>query len=75
MVSGKSHSAEKCKKGPLGVFEHPSLCKIGKNEGGTFWRHLKNLRKKSHQAEKTCTKNFGHGRDSNLLLGRHQKLS
>ena len=35
-VSGKSHSAENCKRGPLGVFEHPFFCKIGKNEGGPF---------------------------------------
>ena len=30
LVSGKSHSAEKCKRGPLGVFKHPFFCKIGK---------------------------------------------
>ena len=24
------------KGGPLGVFEHPSFCKIEKNEGGPF---------------------------------------
>ena len=34
LVSGKSHSAEKCKRGPLGVFEHPLFCNIGKNETG-----------------------------------------
>ena len=35
-VYGKSHSAEKCKRGPLEVFEHPFFCKIEKNEGGLF---------------------------------------
>ena len=57
-VSGKSHSAENCKKkGPLGFFEHPFFCKIEKNEGGPFGA-LKKFAKKSHKAEITCTKNF-----------------
>ena len=30
-VSGKSHSAEKCKRDPLGFFEQPFCCKISKN--------------------------------------------
>ena len=30
------------KGGPLGVFEHPFLCKIGKNEGGPFGYMKKN---------------------------------
>ena len=53
------------KEGPLEAFEHPFLCKIEKNEGGTLWRHLKNLRKKSHKAKKPAQKNFDQGRDSN----------
>ena len=32
-VSGKSHSAEKCKGGALGFFEHPFCCKISKIDG------------------------------------------
>ena len=33
-VSGKSHSAEKCKRGDaLGFFEHPFCCKISKIDG------------------------------------------
>ena len=33
-VSGKPHSAEKCKKGDaLGFFEHPFCCKISKIDG------------------------------------------
>ena len=48
-VSGKSHSAEKCKKGdPLGFFERPFCCKISKKiEGRTDWRHFKKFAKKS----------------------------
>ena len=38
-VSGKSHSAENCKWGPLGVFEHPFFCNIEKKWRGTLWRH------------------------------------
>ena len=49
------------KGGPWGVFEYPFFCKIEKIEGGTLWRHLKKLRKKSHKADKK----FGHGLDSN----------
>ena len=30
LVLGKSHSADKCKRGHLGVFEHPFFGKIGK---------------------------------------------
>ena len=36
LVSGESHSVEKCERGPLGVFEHPFFCKIGKNERVPF---------------------------------------
>ena len=53
------------KGGPLGVFEHPLFCKIGKNQGGTLWRHLKNLQKKVSQSRKPAQKIFSHGRDSN----------
>ena len=66
-VSGKSHSAEKCKRGPLGVFEHPLFCKIGKK-----------LRKKSLTKPKNLHKKFlvmGGTRTHVLLLGRRQKLS
>ena len=49
--SGKG-SAEKCKRGPLGV------------KRGTF-ETLKNAQKKSLKAGITCTKNFGQGQDSN----------
>ena len=36
-VSGKSHSAEKCKTGDaLGFFEHPFCCKISKIDRGTI---------------------------------------
>ena len=38
-VSGKLHCTEKCKRGPLAVFQHPFFCKIGKNEGWTLRRH------------------------------------
>ena len=42
-VSGKSHSAQKCKSwDPLGFFEHPFRCKISKTDAGT----IKNFRKK-----------------------------
>ena len=65
LVSGESHSAEKCKRGPLRVFEHPFFCKIEKNEGGLFGVIKKICEKKSHKSEKTCTKKFGQGRDLN----------
>ena len=58
MVLGKSHSADKCKRGHLGVFEHPFFGKIGKNEGGTLWRHLKNLRKKVSLSRKQLLEAF-----------------
>ena len=51
------------KGGPLGVFEHPFFCKVEKNEGGPLG-DIKKFAKKS-QSRKTCTKNFGQGRDSN----------
>ena len=62
------------KGGSLGVFEHQFFCKIEKNEGA-LWRHLKNLRKKSHEAEKPAQKNLAMGwtRTHVLLLGRPQK--
>ena len=63
MVSGKSHSAEKCKRGHLGVFEHPFSCKIGKNEGDPL-ETFKILRKKVTE-KKPAQKIFGHGRDTN----------
>ena len=61
------------KEGPLEVFEHPFFCKIEKNEGGPFGDMEKICEKKSHKAEKTCTKNFlvkGGTRIHVLLLGR-----
>ena len=50
-VSGKSHSAEKCKRGDaLGFFEHPFCCKISKIDGRN---NEKNFGKnQSHSAEK-----------------------
>ena len=78
LVSGKLHSAKNVKKGPLGVFEHPFFCILGKNEGGTFWRHLQICETKSHQAEKKPAQKFlvmGGTRTHVILLGRHQKLS
>ena len=76
--SGKSHSAEKCRRGPLGVFEHPFFCKIGKNEAGPFGDIKKICEKKSHQAKKNLHKKFlviSRTPTYLLLLGRHQKLS
>ena len=58
LVLGKSHSADICKRGHLGVFEHPFFGKIGKNEGGTLWRHLKNLRKKVSLSRKQLLEAF-----------------
>ena len=58
LVLGKSHSADKCKRGHLGVFEHPFFGKPGKNEGGTLWRHLKNLRKKVSLSRKQLLEAF-----------------
>ena len=40
------------------VFEHPLFGKIGKNEGGTLWRHLKNLRKKVSLSRKQLFEAF-----------------
>ena len=66
-VSGKSHSAEKCKRGDaLGFFEHPFCCKISKFDG----RNNKKIRKKisltvpkkggkSHSVEKSGPFCFG----------------
>ena len=71
-----SHSAEKCKRGPLGVFEHPFHCKIEKKEEGLFGDLKKICEKKSQKAEKTCTKKLlvmGGTRTHVLLLGRPQK--
>ena len=63
-VSGESHSAEKSKRGPLEIFEHPFCCKREKIEGGTLWRNLKNLQKKVSRSRNNKQKIFGHGRDS-----------
>ena len=57
-VSGKSHGAEKCKRGdPLGFFEHPFCCKISKKLMGDPLERLKKFGKnekfeQSHSAEK-----------------------
>ena len=51
MVLGKSHSADKCKRGHFGVFEHPFFGKMGKNEGGPSGDIKKICEKKSHKAE------------------------
>ena len=59
LVSGKLHSAEKCKKkGPSEGFKHPFLCKIEKNEGGPFGVIKKICEKSLSKPKKTCTKNF-----------------
>ena len=57
-VSGKSHSAEKCKRGdPLGFFERSFCSKISKKlKGGPFGEIKKICEKKSHKAGITCTK-------------------
>ena len=59
---------------PLGVFEHPFLCKMGKIKGGPFG-DIQKICEKSHKAEKTCTKIFWSwaGLEPVLLLGRPQK--
>ena len=56
-VSGKSHSAEKYKRGDaLGFFEHPFCCKISKIDG----RNKKNFGKnQSHSVEKNGPFCFG----------------
>ena len=50
---------------PLGVFEHPFIGKKEKMKEGPFGDIEKICEKKSHKAEKTCQKIFGHRRDSN----------
>ena len=45
------------KECPLEVFEHPFFSKYKEMKEDPL-ETLKNLRKKSHRAEKTCTKNF-----------------
>ena len=52
------------RRDPLEFFNIRSVAKYQKNMGGIFCDMKKNA-KKSHKAEITCTKNFGHGRDSN----------
>ena len=48
-----SHSAEKCKGGTLrALLTYILLQNIQKLERGILLRHLKNFRKKSHNAEK-----------------------
>ena len=62
--------------GPLGVFEHPFSCKIGKNEEGTLWGYEKKLQKSITKPKKVCTKKtFDQGwtRTYVLPLGRPQK--
>ena len=55
-----------CKKGPLGGFEHPFLCKIGKKLRVDPLETLKKFAKKSlTKPKKTGTKKFDQGRDSN----------
>ena len=49
---------ENVKGRPLGVFEHPFFCKIGKNEGGPFGDIIKTCEKKYHKAEKNLHKKF-----------------
>ena len=76
MVLGKSHSADKCKRGHLGVFEHPFFGKMEKNEGGPSGDIKKICEKKSHKAEnKPAQKKFGHGgtRTHVILLVRPRK--
>ena len=53
-VSGKSHSAKKCKWGdPLGFFEHPFCCKISKIDGGNNRKISEDEKfEQSHSAKK-----------------------
>ena len=62
-----SHIVPKnCKRGPLGGFEHPFLCKIEKKmKGGPFGDIKKLCEKGLTKPKKTCTKKFNQGRDSN----------
>ena len=53
LVSGKSHSAEKCKRGNVGVFEHPFFCK-----GDPLETLGKLCEKRSQKAEKNPHKKF-----------------
>ena len=54
------------KGGPLGVFEHPFFCKIGKKMKGDPLVTFKKFAKKvSPSRKKPAQKIFGHGRDSN----------
>ena len=76
LVLGKSHSADKCKRGHLGVFEHPFFGKMEKNEGGPSG-DIKKICEKSLTKSKTNLhkKNFGHGgtRTHVILLVRPRK--
>ena len=58
LKSGKSHSAEKCKKGGLWSFRTTILLQNRKKiEGGPLGDIEKIREKKSHKAEVTCKKN------------------
>ena len=54
-VSGKSHCTEKCKRGPLAVFQHPFFCKIGKKMKGGPFGDIKKIAKKSLTKPKKST--------------------
>ena len=62
-VSGKSHSAEKCKRGdPLGFFERPFCCKISKKMKGGHFGDIKKFAKKSLTKPKLhAQRKFGQG--------------
>ena len=75
----KSHNAENCQRGPLGVFEHPFFCRIEKKlkGGGGHLELLKNIcEKKSDKAEKNMYKKIlvKGGTRIHVLLGGPQKV-
>ena len=72
LVSGKSHSSEKCARG---VFKHPFFCKLEKKWRGAV-ATFKKICKKSHKAKKPAQKTFWSwaGLEPVLLLGRSQKI-
>ena len=54
-LSPVSRIVPKCKRGPLGVFEHPFFCKIGKMKEA-LWRPQKFAKKVSQSRKKPAQK-------------------
>ena len=76
LVSGKLHSAEKWKRGSLGVFKHPCFLQIRKKLNGDHLETLKEFGKKSLTKPKNLHKKFlviGGTQTHVLLLGKPQK--